>query len=75
MNRSKWLTHPLGSLGLLLVWLLLVDDFTSVGHWLLGGFLAVLIPRFTASWWPRLPRIRSWKHMFVFSQQVRKSVV
>ncbi len=75
MNRSKWLTRPLGSLGLLLVWLLLVDDFTSVGHWLLGGFLAVLIPRFTASWWPRLPRIRSWKHMFIFSQHMLVDII
>lgn len=67
MSRSKWLAHPLGSLGLLLVWLLLVDDFTSVGHWILGAFFAVLIPRFTVSWWPRLPHIRSWKHVFIFS--------
>lgn len=75
MSRTKWLAHPLGSLGLLIVWLLLVDDFTSVGHWLLGGFLAVLIPRFTVNWWPRLPHIRSWKHVFIFSQHMLVDII
>lgn len=76
MTRSKkWLAHPLASLGLLLVWLLLVDDFTSVGHWLLGGFLGLLIPRLTVTWWPRLPRIRSWKHVFIFSQHMLVDIV
>lgn len=75
MKRSKWLAHPLGSLILLLVWLLLVDDFTSVGHWLLGSFLAVLIPRYTVTWWPRLPRINSWKHVFVFAQHMLFDIV
>lgn len=66
MNLKKWLSHPLGSLGLLMVWLLLVDDFGSVGHWLLGSILALVIPRLTQSWWPRLPRVRSLKHLFIF---------
>ncbi|HHX34302.1 MAG TPA: Na+/H+ antiporter subunit E, partial [Gammaproteobacteria bacterium] len=60
---------------LLLVWLLLVDDFTSVGHWLLGGFLGLLIPRLTVTWWPRLPRICSWKHVFIFTQHMLTDIV
>lgn len=75
MRRSKWWSHPFGSLLLLLVWLLLVDDFTSVGHWLLGGFLGVLIPRLTVTWWPRLPRVNSWRHVFVFSQHMLTDIV
>ena len=75
MSRRKWLVHPLASFGLLMVWLLLVDDFTSVGHWLLGGFLAVIIPRLTTGWWPRLPRIRSWKHLFIFSQHMFLDII
>ena len=75
MSRRKWLVHPLASFGLLMVWLLLVDDFTSVGHWLLGGFLAVVIPRLTAGWWPRLPRIRSWKHLFIFSRHMFLDII
>lgn len=70
MSQKKWFSHPLGSVGLLLVWMLLVDDFTSVGHWLLGSCLALLIPRLTSSWWPRLPRVQSWKHVFIFSQHM-----
>ena len=70
MSRTKWLSHPLGSLGLLLVWMLLIDDFSSVGHWLLGSTLALILPRLTQSWWPRLPRIRSWKNLFVFFQHM-----
>ena len=75
MRRSKWWSHPFGSLLLLLVWLLLVDDFTSVGHWLLGGFLGVLIPRLTVTWWPRLPQVNSWQHVFVFSQHMLTDIV
>jgi len=75
MTRSKWLAHPVGSVGLLLVWLLLVDDFSSVGHWVLGGFLGVLIPRLTVTWWPRLPHINSWKHVFVFTQHMLVDIV
>ena len=70
MSRTKWFTHPLGSLVLVMVGMLLVDDFTSVGHWLLGSCLALLIPRLTSTWWPRLPRVRSWKHLFIFSQHM-----
>lgn len=75
MSRSKWLAHPLGSLGLLLVWMLLVDDFTSVGHWVFGSLLAVLIQRLTVSWWPRLPRVCSWKHVFIFSQHMFVDII
>lgn len=75
MSRRKWLAHPVGSLGLLLVWLLLMDDFTSVGHWLLGGLLGLLIPRLTVSWWPRLPHVRSWKQVLIFSQHMLVDIV
>lgn len=75
MSGGKWFAHPLGSLGLLLVWLLLMDDFTSVGHWLLGGFLGLLIPRLTSTWWPRLPRVCSWQQLFIFSQHMLVDIV
>ncbi len=38
--------HPVLSVLLLLVWLLLVDSF-AIGHWLLGAFLGVCIPLLT----------------------------
>ncbi|VFT10086.1 monovalent cation/H+ antiporter subunit E [Pseudomonas aeruginosa] len=40
------LPHPVLSVLLLLVWLLLVDSF-AIGHWLLGAFLGVCIPLLT----------------------------
>lgn len=40
---TRVLPYPFLSCGLLLVWPLLVNDF-SLGHWLLGGVLALLIP-------------------------------
>lgn len=75
MKRSKWFSHPIGSLALLFVWLLLVDDFTSLGHWLLGGCLGLLIPRLTVTWWPRLPRIKSWKHALIFTRHMVTDIV
>lgn len=43
---NRMLPYPFLSLCLLLVWPLLVNDF-SLGHWLLGGVLAVVIPWLT----------------------------
>ena len=40
---QRLLPHPAQSLLLLCTWLLLVDSI-AVGHWLLGGFLAIVIP-------------------------------
>jgi multicomponent K+:H+ antiporter subunit E len=47
---QRWLPHPLMSLSLLVLWLLLVNDIAA-GHVVLGGILAVLIPLFTAPFW------------------------
>lgn len=52
-TRSKrlWLPHKALSIYMWVLWLLLVNDL-SVGHILLGGFLAWLIPYLTQSFWP-----------------------
>lgn len=52
---DRVLPYPLLSLGLFLTWPLLVNDF-SLGHWLLGGTLALVIPLSI-----RDPRTRSWR--------------
>lgn len=49
--------HPLLSVTIWLVWILLVND-VSAGHAVLGAFLAWAIPRFTAAYWPDRPKIR-----------------
>ena len=66
MNKHKWLPQPLLSLALLLVWLLLVDDYSAPGHWVFGALLAWLIPRLLGHWWPPLPRIASWPALLLF---------
>lgn len=48
---KKFFVHPLLSLALLIAWLLLNNTF-SFGHLLLGALLGLLIPYFTASFWP-----------------------
>lgn len=48
---SRWLPHPLLSLILTLVWLLLVNSLAA-GHILLGLALGLIIPLATGSFWP-----------------------
>ena len=51
LARSTWLPHPILSLWLLLIWLLLHDSLAP-GQILLGGALGMLIPKFTKRFWP-----------------------
>lgn len=53
----RLLPHPLLSLSLTLLWLLLVNQF-SAGHVALGALLGWLIPFATSSFWPESIRIR-----------------
>lgn len=49
--KNSIIPHPILSVILLFVWLLL-NNTVSFGHILLGSILAILIPWFTASFWP-----------------------
>lgn len=49
--------HPLLSLLLTIVWLLLVNRF-SINSLLFGGFLGIVIPFITRPYWPNMPNIR-----------------
>ncbi|MCY1283867.1 Na+/H+ antiporter subunit E [Pseudomonas jinjuensis] len=53
----RLLPHPLLSACLLLTWLLLVNDF-SLGHWLLGGALGLVLPWLCRDLLLPVPRIR-----------------
>jgi len=58
MNKPRsLLPTPFLSGLLLIVWLLLVND-TSLGHLLLGAFLALTIPLLTYPFWEVQPRVR-----------------
>lgn len=54
--REKYLPHPLMSLTLLFVWLLLVNSL-SPGHLLLGALFGLFIPMFTNAFWPERPHL------------------
>lgn len=48
---SKLFPHPILSVVLIIIWLLLNNDF-SMGHIILGAILGVILPIITASFWP-----------------------
>lgn len=53
---QRWLPHPLMTLMLIIVWLLLVNAI-SFGHIMLGILFGVAIPWFTNRFWPERPKI------------------
>lgn len=57
IRPRRWLPHPLLSLTLFAVWLLLVNS-VSPGSVLFALVLAVLVPSFSNAFWPDHPRIR-----------------
>jgi multicomponent K+:H+ antiporter subunit E len=74
MKARRWLPHPLLSLTLLLVWLLLVNDM-SVGHWLLGALLGWLIPLLTQVFWINPPRVHKPLKLCLFFLRVLGDIV
>jgi len=54
---KRFLPHPLLTLTLVILWLLLVNQL-SAGHVVLGALLGWLIPFATSSFWPEPIRIR-----------------
>lgn len=71
---NKWLHQPLLSLLLLVSWQLLVQTYTSVGHWLLGAILALVIPRLLYGWWKPV-KIKSWKALSIFFMRVFVDII
>lgn len=55
---NKILPHPMLTVVLWLIWLLL-NNTVSAGHMVLGLFLAITIPLFTAGFWPEKLKIRA----------------
>ena len=67
MNKrlNRWIPHPVLSLLLLIIWLLL-NNTIDIGHIVLGTILAILIPWFTSSFWPEKICLGSPKVMIKF---------
>lgn len=74
MKARRWLPHPLLSLSLLLVWLLLVNEL-SLGHWLLGALLGWLIPLLTQVFWIAPPRIHKPLKLCLFFLRVLGDII
>ncbi len=51
---ERWLPHPLLTVVLVLLWMLLLNSF-SFGGLLVGVVLALVITRLTSNFWPRAP--------------------
>lgn len=67
-NRSyfqRWVPHPLLTLVLVLLWMALLNNFTA-GGLLVGVVLGMLIPIYTANFWPQRPVIRNPLNVPVF---------
>jgi len=62
---NRWLPHPLMSLVLIVVWMLLVNTVTF-GHLFLGTLLGIAIPWFTNRFWPERPKIANPLLLFRF---------
>jgi multicomponent K+:H+ antiporter subunit E len=56
--RTRLLPHPLLSVALAVVWVLLVNDF-SIGNLVFGLILGIVIAKITSPYWPGRPKIRN----------------
>ncbi len=56
--RHRFLPHPLLTVLLILLWVALQNSFT-IAVWVGAVFLGVVIPIYTANFWPNRPKVRS----------------
>ncbi len=70
----RWFPHPLLSLVLTLIWLLLINSF-SAGGLLVGIVLGIAIPRLTGSFWPDRPRMQNYGKIFRYLLLVMWDIV
>lgn len=71
---SRLLPHPGLSVLLVVMWMVMVGDLTF-GALFLGLVFAVLVPIFTAPWWPGRPRVRFGKGLAFCALVVRDIIV
>ncbi len=71
---QKILPHPLMSVTLALVWLLLVNT-VNAGHVLLGVLFGVLIPMFTNAFWPERPHLAKPGKILIFSLHLLYDII
>ncbi len=62
---QRWLPHPLLTLVLVWLWMALLNSFTA-GGLMVGIVLGMLIPIYTAHFWPERPKIRRPWRVLIF---------
>ena len=70
----KLLPHPYLSLTLVVVWMLLVNQF-KIGSLVMAAILALIIPHLTSAWWPDRPRVRRPLSLFAYALLVLWDVI
>lgn len=73
-NKNSFLPHPILSVILVIIWLLL-NNTVAAGHIVLGIVLAILIPWFTSSFWQQRVCVGSPLTFFKFSLIVIYDIV
>jgi multicomponent K+:H+ antiporter subunit E len=73
-STSKLIPHPILSLVLLIVWLLL-NNTIAPGHIVLGSILAILVPWFTSSFWAERVYIHNYGVLFKFMIVVAYDII
>jgi multicomponent K+:H+ antiporter subunit E len=71
---QRWLPHPLLTLVLVLLWMLLLNAFTMAGL-VMAVFLGVVIPIITSHFWPDRPPIRAYGKAMAFMALVAWDVI
>jgi multicomponent K+:H+ antiporter subunit E len=71
---NKWIPHPLLTGVLIVVWMFLLNQFT-LGGFLLGAVLGIIIPRITSHFWPERPRITAYGKAVYFVGLVAWDIV
>ncbi|HRP22956.1 MAG TPA: Na+/H+ antiporter subunit E [Thauera sp.] len=71
---QRWLPHPLLTLVLLTLWMLLLNSL-SVGGLVMGLLLGLIIPIATSSFWPERPPVKAYGKAFSYMALVAWDVV
>lgn len=64
--KQRWIPHPLLSVVLIYLWMGLINNFT-LGAFIMGSILGVVIPIITRNIWDRVPKIASVGEVFVYT--------
>lgn len=73
-RMERWLPHPILTVVLILLWMLLLNSFTA-GGLLMGTVLSLVISAVTSNFWPARPPLRSWTRALAFMGLVMWDVV